>query len=146
MKTKYFGEVTFSKDEVLTFDNGMFGFEDSKKFALINFEDGKDAMVCLQSMEDEELAFVLMNPFFLMPDYKPELGDQEIRALEIDESTKGVLYYVVCVVKDNLAESTVNMRCPIAINPETKKAAQLILENNRYAFKHPLQEFATKGV
>lgn len=145
MKTKYFGEVTFSKDEVLTFDHGIFGFEDSKKFALMNFEDGTDAMVCLQSIENEDLAFVLMNPFFLMPDYKPELKPQEIRALKIDENTKGVLYYVVCVVKDEMMESTVNFRCPVVINPETKKAVQVILENNKYSFKHPLHEF-TKGV
>ena len=139
MKTKYFGEVTFSRDEILTFDNGIFGFENSKKFALINFEDGTDAMVCLQSTEDEELAFVLMNPFFLMPDYQPELKAGEIKSLEIDDKTKGVLYYVVCVVKEPISDSTVNFRCPIVVNPETKKAVQVILENNQYSFKHPLK-------
>ncbi len=139
MKTKYFGEVTFSRDEILTFDNGIFGFENSKKFALMNFEDGTDAMVCLQSTEDEDLAFVLMNPFFLMPDYQPEIKDSDIKALEVDKNTKGVLYYVVCVVRDSVSDSTVNFRCPIVINPETKKAVQVILENSKYSFKHPLK-------
>ncbi len=139
MKTKYFGEVTFSRDEILTFNNGIFGFENSKKFALMNFEDGTDAMVCLQSTEDEDLAFVLMNPFFLMPDYQPEIKDSDIKALEVDKNTKGVLYYVVCVVRDSVSDSTVNFRCPIVINPETKKAVQVILENSKYSFKHPLK-------
>lgn len=145
MKTKYFGEMTFSENDIFTFDNGIFGFENNKKFALMNFEDGTDAMVCLQSVEDENLAFVLMNPFFLMSDYQPELRAQDIRSLEIDKDTKGVLYYVVCVVQENMVESTVNLRCPVVINPETKKAVQVILENNSYAFKHPLYKF-NRGV
>ncbi|MDO4711405.1 MAG: flagellar assembly protein FliW [Peptostreptococcaceae bacterium] len=145
MKTKYFGEVTFTEDQIFTFENGIFGFENNKKFAMMNFEDDTDAMVCLQSTEDEGLAFVLMNPFFLMPDYQPELRTQDIRSLEITQNTKGVLYYVVCVVRENMVESTVNLRCPVVINPETKKAVQVILENNSYSFKHPLYKF-NRGV
>ncbi len=145
MKTKYFGEVTFSKDEILTFENGIFVFEDSKKFALMYFEDGTDAMVCLQSIEDEDLAFVLMNPFFLLPSYQPELKDSDIELLELDENTEGVLYYAVCVAKDSLPESTINLRCPIVINPSNRKAVQVILENDEYSFRHSLAEFAKEA-
>lgn len=145
MKTKYFGEVDFTEDEVITFDNGMFGFENYKKYIMINFEEDKDIMVNLQSVEDENISFVLMNPFYLQEDYEAGLLESETKALEIDQDTKGVLYYVVCVVKDEVKNSTVNLRSPIVINPETRKGIQIILDNGKYTFKHSLSDFSVGG-
>lgn len=145
MKTKYFGDVSFSKDEIITFDQGMFGFEEYKQFIIINFEKDKDVMINLQSTEDENISFVLMNPFYLREDYQAELLEQEAEALDIDEDTKGVLYYVVCVVKDEIKNSTVNLKSPIVINPESKKGIQILLDNSKYGFKHPLSEFSIGG-
>lgn len=145
MKTKYFGEVSFTEDEVITFDSGMFGFEDKKRYILINFEQDKDVMVNLQSVEDENISFVLMNPFYLQGDYEAGLLESELEALEIGQDTKGVLYYVVCVVKDEIKDSTVNLRSPIVINPEARKGIQIILDNNKYTFKHPLSDFSVGG-
>ena len=145
VKTKYFGEINFSEADKITFDNGMFGFDTHKEFALINFEAGQDTMVNLQSLEDENLSFVLMNPFYLLPDYQTGLSEQEMRLLGINEDTKGVLFYVVCVVKEHIKDSTVNLRCPIVINPETRKGVQIMLDNPKYTFKHPLSDFAVGG-
>ena len=51
-----------------------------------------------------------------------------------------MFYYAVCVVKDDVSESTVNLKCPVVINPDNQAAKQLILDDERYSFRHSLQQ------
>lgn len=141
ISTKYFEDVEVLEKDIICFEYGLFGFEDIKKYVLIEFETGSDNLLCLQSVSDSELAFVLMNPFNLKADYNPQLSDEDILDLQIDESTEGVLYYVICVVKDTVPESTVNLKCPIVINPQNKNAKQIILDSEEYTFRHELKQF-----
>ena len=39
--TKYFGTMPYTEDEVITFENGIFGFEENKRYLLIRFEEDK---------------------------------------------------------------------------------------------------------
>ncbi|MGB5822843.1 MAG: flagellar assembly protein FliW [Proteocatella sp.] len=142
ISTKYFDRISVPEEDVVFFEHGIFGFEKYKKFVLINFEPDNDDIMCLQSMQDSQLAFVIMNPFNIQADYCPSLSDMDIKNLDITETTQGVLYYVICVVKDEIADSTVNLKCPIVINPENKKAKQLILEEEQYTFRHRLSQIA----
>ena len=140
ISTKYFDRVSVSEKDVIRFENGMFGFENLKEYILISFEPGSDNLMCLQSTQDSELAFILMNPFNLKKDYEPVLADSDIRDLGITEATRGVFYYAVCVVKDDVSEITVNLKCPVVINPDHQAAKQLILDDERYSFRHSLQQ------
>ena len=54
-------------------------------------------------------------------------------------------YYVLCVVKNPVSDSTVNLKCPVAINPETRVAYQVILDTEDYEMRHPLAEFSKGG-
>jgi len=144
ISTKYFDDVSVLEKDIIFFEDGIFGFEYNKKYVIIEFEEGSDNLLCLQSVSDSELAFVLMNPFNLKVDYSPQLSDDDVVDLQIDESSEGVLYYVICVVKETIADSTVNMKCPIVINPQNKRAKQIILDNDEYTFKHELKQF-TEG-
>jgi len=140
ISTKYFDKISVSEKDIIRFEHGLFGFEMLKDYILISFEPGSDNLMCLQSTEDSELAFILMNPFNLKKDYSPNLTDSDIEELGIRETTEGVLYYAVCVVKDDVSESTVNLKCPLVINPESQTAKQLILDDERYSFRHSLQQ------
>ena len=71
--TKYFSRVTYSAEDVVFFQNGLFGFEDKKKFILIQFENDLDSLVCFQSVENQNLAFIMINPFNFLPSYAPRL-------------------------------------------------------------------------
>lgn len=144
ISTKYFDDVEVLESDIIYFEDGIFGFEYVHKYVIMEFEKGSDNILCLQNIEDSELAFVLMNPFDLKSDYEPKLSDEDIKTLKIESDNTGVLYYVICVVKDTIAESTVNLKCPIVINPQNKMAKQIILDNSNYTFRHELRQF-TEG-
>lgn len=143
LQTKYFGEIDYERGDVLAFTSGLFGFEDEREFLLLPFDGSDGAMLCFQSTKTPALAFVAMNPFALLPDYSPELQASELEGLGVKENEE-LAFYVLCVVKNPVAESTVNLKCPVAINPDTRAACQVILDTDRYEMRHPLAEFGTK--
>lgn len=143
INTKYFGAMPYTEDEVITFQKGIFGFEENRRFILIRFEDENGGLLCLQNIENEQLAFVVINPFSFMPDYKPVLAEADLKKLSV-KSSEELLFYNICVLDEDVSKSSVNMRCPLAVNGETKEAMQVILEDGQYAFKQPFHEFAVK--
>ena len=143
LETKYFGQVDYEAGDVIAFSVGPFGFEEEREFLLLPFEGSAAAMLCLQSVRTSALAFVVMDPFALRPDYAPVLQPQELKELGVTDSQE-LGYYVLCVVKKPVSDSTVNLKCPVAVHPETRCARQVILETDVYDMRHPLAEFGRK--
>lgn len=137
VNTRYFGAMEVSPEEVISLDQGLFGFEHYNKFILIRFDDEDDTMLCLQSLDDASLCFVVVNPFRILLDYAPKLTEKELQELEVESDTD-LHYYVIAVVGDDFKDTTVNLRCPIAINGDTKKGCQVILDNSSYSMRHPV--------
>lgn len=144
LQTKYFGTISCDENDKLYFSNGLFGFEDETEFFLLPFEGSNGALLCFQSVVTPGLAFVAMNPFSLDPAYTPILTISELKQLGVEHS-QALSFYTLCVVKDPVANSTVNLRCPIAINEDTNQAMQVILESDQYHMHHLLSEFGSKG-
>lgn len=142
LQTKYFGEIEYDADDCFSFPSGVYGFEEEKEFLLIPFEGSQSSLLCLQSTQTPTLAFILMDPFSLKQDYAPMLQQTELAALGVKEND-ALCYYVMCVVKQPIAESTLNLKCPIAINPDTRISMQVILESDEYEMRHLLSSFST---
>ena len=136
--TRYFGEIAYEQDDVLTFPKGLFGFEEEQSFLLLPFA-GNGTLFSLQSLQTPQLAFVMMDPFSLDGSYAPILQPEELKVLGVERS-EDLFYYVMCVVKDPVSDSTVNLRCPVAINDDGV-AMQVILEDTSYHMRHLLSEF-----
>ena len=138
-KTRYFGEIDYTRDEVIEFPKGLFGFEDEQKFLLIPFSNA-GTLFSLQSVKTPELAFTLMHPFSLHAGYAPVLQAEELKTMQVEKSEE-LYYYVMCTVKEPVTECTVNMKCPLAINPDTRRGMQAILEDDAWEMRHKLSEF-----
>lgn len=143
LKTKYFGEIECHEEDRLHFPDGLFGFEEEKEFFLLPFEGSEGNLLCFQSAATPGLAFVAVNPFSLKPDYAPVLTAGELKAMEVEQS-EDLCFYALCVARSPAADSTVNLRCPVAINDRTRRAAQVILEDGSYHMHHLLSEFGQK--
>ena len=140
LQAKYFGEIDYTEEDILTFPSGLFGFEEEHQFLLLPFEGSAGSLLCFQSVQTPALAFVAMDPFSLLPDYAPVLQPHELKELGVSDSQE-LAFYVLCVVKNPVSGSTVNLKCPVAINPDTRVARQVILETDAYEMRHPLAQF-----
>ena len=143
LQTKYFGEIDYEAGDVITFPVGPFSFEEEHEFLLLPFEGGAGSLLCFQSIHTPGLAFVALDPCSLLPGHNPVLQPQELKELGVADSQE-LGFYVLCVVKKPVSDSTVNLKCPVAIHPETRVARQVILETDAYEMRHPLAQFGNE--
>ena len=140
LKTRLVGEIEYEQDEVITFPQGLPSFREEQSFLLLPLEDNEGGPFCLQSITTPALAFILMDPFALYPGYAPTLHRGELRSLGVKQD-EDLCFYVMCAMKRPVGSSTINLKCPIVINPDTRTARQVILETGDYHMRHPLSEF-----
>lgn len=143
LETKYFSKMEYEDTDVITFEHGLFGFENYKKYILIRFENNNGSPICLQSIDEANIAFVMVNPYNFIPEYAVSLSETDIQDLKLDDpSTLSV--YNICVLRDEIPKSTTNLRCPVVVNTQNRMAKQIILENSDYPFKYPFQKLIHK--
>lgn len=135
LQTKHFGEIDIDENRILTFKEGLLGFEHIKQFTLILNENGDVPFHWLQAIEDTDIAFVITNPFFFKSDYAFDIPDKVKRGLEI-EKEEDVLVFSICVVPEDIAQMTMNLRGPLIININQKKGQQIVLDGDEYSLKH----------
>ena len=141
VKTRCFGEIDLEEDKILTFDNGIMGFEDLKKFTILydNEEEETPMISWLQSLDEEALAIPVINPLAVKPDYNPIVEDELLGSLGTITEENVVILLSVTVPKD-VKKTTVNLKAPFIINSDTKKGCQLIVENSDYEIKYNIYE------
>lgn len=139
VKTKYFGEIDLDEKKIVTFDNGMMGFENYKKYAILYDieKEQKSAISWLQSLEEQELAFPVINPFFADENYNPTVNDEYLEELGAFENEDLVILLTVTVPED-IEKITANFKAPILINAATGKGCQVIVENPEYKIKQEI--------
>lgn len=147
IKTKVFGEVDIDDDKIITLENGIIGFPDLKHFALIhNSEKSDGKMGWFVSVEEPGFAMPVMDPLVVMQDYNPTVDDEilaPIGKLEPDD----MLVLVTVTVPKDIKAMTVNLKAPIIINADERKAVQVIVEDD-YQVKFPVYDIlqaAKKG-
>ncbi|MFG6331752.1 MAG: flagellar assembly protein FliW [Lachnospiraceae bacterium] len=135
-----YGTVEYEEENLITFADGLFGFPALKRYLFLALDEEDDSMLLMQSVEDSNVGFALINPYILCPDYAPELTPQELSCLKVSDQEE-LSYYSVCVIHSDYLENTVNLKCPLVINPETRQGIQVILENSPYGCRHALRSF-----
>lgn len=147
--TRLFGEIEIDESKIITFEDGIIGFPDMKKFTLIFDEEKEDrpSISWLQSMDEPEIAFPVMDPLFVCEAYNPSVEDELLKNLgTIKEDNLYVL--VTVTVPQNIKELAVNLKAPIVINTDTRKASQIIVEDDlpvRYRIYDILEEAKKKA-
>ena len=137
INTKLFGTIELSEDKILTFDQGLIGFESLKLFAILYDleKDSKRSVCWLQSLDEPELAFPVIDPFLVKQNYNPEINDNSLSSLgEVKEDYLSVL--VTLAVPKDITKMACNLRAPIIINTDTRKGAQVITETAEYPVKY----------
>lgn len=131
--TRDFGEVEIDENEIITFKQPIFGFEENTRYVFL-FEQGiSDHFVWLQSVEEKDLCFILVNPTAVVKDYAPELPEQVKLMLGEEEC----VWWLITVIPEVFQNSTVNLKSPVIVNPSRKCAAQVILEDD-LPIRYPL--------
>ena len=140
IETRIFGEVTIDDQKIIHFENGIIGFPDLTDFALIyDAEKGNDAGIrWMQSIQEPAFAVPVMDPLLVKEDYNPEVEDELLKPLGGLDPDQLLVLVTVTVPKD-IKKMSVNLKGPFVINAETRKACQIIIEDD-FDVKFPIYE------
>lgn len=134
IKTRFFGDVELDESKVITFDDGIPGFFDLKKFLLMTDEDEKSPFCWLQSIEEMNIVFTLFDVYSIIPNYNPIVSEEMLK--DIGEfKDEDILIYTIANIPEDLKEISINLKAPIIINMHNNKAKQIILENQDYQIR-----------
>ena len=135
IKTKAFGEIEVDEKAKIKIPQGLFGFEELKDYVLLDAE--QPPFYWLQSADEQEIAFVLINPFIFRPDYEVNIANEELAEIGIDSPEKAMIFTIVTIPSDG-NPMTANLQGPLVINRETREGKQAILSDARWQTRHDI--------
>jgi len=135
VKTKAYGLVETDEKQRITFPNGLFGFESFRDYVILDAE--RQPFYWLQSIDVEQVAFILINPFLFRPDYEMDIDNAELLPIGINDPGKAVILSIVTIPADH-GPMTANLQGPLIINRENKLGIQAVLTDPRWKTKHDI--------
>lgn len=130
------GELEIQTDTIIHFNKGIVGFDNLRKFALVDIQECKPFLWCV-CIDDADISFPIIEYNRVFPSFELELGDKERSELKITSAEDINLFFVVTVDEEN-ESVTANLKGPIVINPKEKLGAQIVLANDKYVVNHPI--------
>ena len=115
---------------------GLLGFEQFKRFALLT-NPAEEPFLWLQVPEDPKLAFLVISPFAVLQDYRPEIPEEDAQFLDLRRPEEALIFNIVTLRGPGAA--TLNLKGPIVLNRRTLTAKQVIPVNApELSVAHPL--------
>lgn len=139
VKTTHFGEIDIKDEDIIEFSEGIVGFEDIHRYGIIRNQNSDSPFSWLQAVEKSELAFAVVDPFVIKKDYDFVLSDEYVKALDINDPSQ-VNVYAIVVVPDDLTKISMNLKAPVIVNKDNRKAAQVILDTDEYTVRHYIMD------
>jgi flagellar assembly factor FliW len=134
--SKVHGEMQYEENNIITFNKGIPGFNELKKFILLDLQE-YEPFKLLQSLEDDEISLIVTSPYEFFNEYEIKLSDETIKNLKID-SPDQVMILTTVTLNSDVKKITTNLQGPIVINTSNNFGEQIVLDNSKYKVKSPL--------
>jgi len=137
VKTRHFGEIDLDEEKVIYFEQGILGFEDCKRYAILydNESGERPDISWLQSLDEPALAIPVISPFLIKPDYNPTVEDEFLHSLG-ELTPENLIVLVSVTVPGDITRISANLKAPFVINADNRKGCQVIAENADYEIKY----------
>ncbi len=131
VNTRIFGEIDIDEAKIITMENGIIGFPDLKKFALVYDEEkkGESSISWLQSLDEGAFAIPVMNPTVVKEDYNPFVEEELLKPLGT-VTPENLCVLVSVKVPQDITKMSVNLKAPFVVNVDTRIGVQLIVEDD----------------
>jgi len=123
-------------NDVIELPFGLLGFESVKNYVLLT-RPKEVPFMWFQMLDDAKRAFLVVPPQFVVPDYQPDISEEDVDFLGLTDPTDAFVLNIVTLRKGR--QATVNLKGPIVIHRRTLVGKQVIPVNAaQYAIQHPL--------
>lgn len=134
INTTRFGPLEVDGDRIITFRDGLLGFPQLRRYALIQTSIDP-VFFLLQSVDDPAIAFVVCDPLAFVPDYQVPIRRDDLELLELRDLEDCQVLIIVNKVGDRL---TGNLLGPLVIGAHSLLGKQFVLSEKQYGTRHVL--------
>ncbi len=110
-----FGAQDVDPSSIISFPRGLAGFEDLREFKLFH-EEGKPTVFYLQSVDDPDVQFPVVNPDAYQVSYECVLSDDEAATLQLDDAADVAVLVTLAQAGDQDRGIHANFMGPILLN------------------------------
>lgn len=136
MESKFFGKIEYTVEDIIHFKNGLPGFKEETQFLYLTPSDSR--FTCLQSVKSREVAFIMISPFDVCPDYAFELDDNLAEEMGFSNPEEATVLAIVTVPPGEPKKATVNLQGPVVLNLRQHLGCQVIINDLNYPLRLPL--------
>ena len=129
-------ELNYTDRDIITFDEGMIGMPHLRRMVLVNQNDIAP-FLWLASLDDPEVAFLVLEPSGYFADYAPPIPADTHRRINLAGEERPLVLLLVTLLAA-WQQSTINLRAPIVIAPQAMRGVQMILTGSPYSLTEPL--------
>jgi len=130
-----FGVLEFDQEEIITLNEGLLGFPLSRRFLMFPY--GEDSsFFWLQSVDEPEIAFIVINPFDFFADIEFVLEDGDAVALELVNPEDVEVFSLVTIPEGRPEDMRTNLAGPVVVNVQNRQGRQILLKE--YSPRQPL--------
>lgn len=152
IQTTRFGPIEVDETKIITLKEGLLGFPQYRRYALIQAGGDPDGpagpesepvFFWLQSVDAPNLAFVVCDPLVFVPDYQVPIRRDDMEGLQLQNLEDAQVLVIVNKVDSAL---TANLLGPIVVGARSLQGKQLVLSDKRYGTRHrlmPLEQDAS---
>ena len=133
--TKAFGLIEVDEKQKINFPQGLYGFEEYNSYVLLDAE--HPPFYWLQSVDDKDVAFVLINPFLFCPGYEVNIANDELEEVGITSPEEALIFAIVTIPPDG-GSMTANLQGPLVINRDNMTGKQAVLPDIRWRTRHDI--------
>ncbi len=137
IESQALGRVTVPADRIITFASGLPGFPEACRYALVN-DHLEPPFYCLQCVDNPSLAFVVTDPFALVPDYRPKNGVSTLQELHASSPEDLQALVTLTIPPGRPREITANLMSPLLINQGQGLGKQVVIEKPHYSHQYPV--------
>ena len=136
VETGRFGRITITEAEEIRIPQGLLGFPECTRFCLVDPGD-ETLILWLQSLDQPNIVFPVLEPKIFKPDYTVRLSAQELRELKLENVNQSAVFSVLTVPED-ISQMSANLKAPLVLNLREQIGRQVVLQENEYSIKHAM--------
>ncbi|MBF0624265.1 MAG: flagellar assembly protein FliW [Magnetococcales bacterium] len=123
-----FGTLEFDGEEIITLNEGLLGFPLSKRFLLFPYGDDS-SFFWLQSVDEPEIAFIVVNPFDFFSDLEFAVQDTDADAIGLVRGEDVEIFSLVTIPEGRPEEMRTNLAGPVVVNVANRQGKQILIKD-----------------
>ncbi|MBF0340856.1 MAG: flagellar assembly protein FliW [Magnetococcales bacterium] len=137
-----FGTLKYMPDELITLEKGMMGFPNSKRYLMFPYSEDS-SFFWLQSVDEPEIAFIVINPFDFFSELEFLVEDADTAAIGLDKGEDMEVFSLLTIPDGRPEEMRTNLAGPVVVNVRNRRGRQVVIKE--YSARQPLIPYEMRG-